>query len=714
MFSVSSCSELKHKTTIAVVVDKHSYNQAKLEINSYISTISSSGKEIIILIDSIGNPKHIKSKLFDLYQKSNLEGAVFIGDIPIPMIRNAQHLTTAFKMDQTRDWKDSSVPSDRYYDDFDLKFDYLNQDSLKPLYHYFSLRSDSKHSIDCDIYSGRIKAPIINGKDKYELLRAYLKKVTSEKSSKRGISKVLHFAGHGYNSNSMNARIDEAMALYNHFPLLNSRQGFDLEYIDHTFQQNIRGQLLSSLSHANLDLAILHHHGSEDVQYLNGTPKTVTPDKWIDQIKNFMRSKIRNAKDPKETQKYYVDRYEVPKQWISDSFDKAMIEKDSIYAAEKDITTKDLDGIKINSAFVLLDACYNGSFHMDDYIAGRYIFNEGRCIATKANSVNTLQDTWTNELVGLLDCNISIGNWSKGQMTLESHILGDPTFVFAPNYGGLKVDDNLDNAISLKRDDDEFWRNLLKTTSHSDVKALAVKMLARIGKISSQELLTILSSDTSPIIRMSAFMRLKERADDCLYEALVLGMNDSYELLQRLSTMIAAKNADPRLGEIAVKKYLDPLQSQRVSFQNDNLLSALDAENVIKLINTHVAKDHKLSDQLSIKDFEYRIGLIKRRSEMYAEDVKNVSDKTISERKRNFVVKAQRNLCRLDVIDSFFKILSDKDESDQMRIKVIESLGWYRYSCEKSKIIDFCQKALQNEDSELIKDELTKTINRLQ
>ena len=33
----------------------------------------------------------------------------------------------------------SSVPSDRFYDDFDLKFDFLKQDSLNPLMFYYKM-----------------------------------------------------------------------------------------------------------------------------------------------------------------------------------------------------------------------------------------------------------------------------------------------------------------------------------------------------------------------------------------------------------------------------------------------------------------------------------------------------------------------------------------------------------------------------------------------
>jgi hypothetical protein len=54
----------------------------------------------------------------------------------------------------------------------------------------------------------------------------------------------------------------------------------------------------------------------------------------------------------------------------------------------------------------------------------------------KANSVNTLQDTWTNELAGLLNAGVCVGNWAKGQMTLESHLIGDATFHFSNDYPG--------------------------------------------------------------------------------------------------------------------------------------------------------------------------------------------------------------------------------------------------------------------------------------
>jgi len=47
---------------------------------------------------------------------------------------------------------------------------------------------------------------------------------------------------------------------------------------------------------------------------------------------------------------------------------------DSLADAAQDIYTVDLRRLKTNARFVLFDACFNGSFHVDDNVAGAYIF----------------------------------------------------------------------------------------------------------------------------------------------------------------------------------------------------------------------------------------------------------------------------------------------------------------------------------------------------
>ena len=121
----------------AVVIDSISYQQAQHELAEYIQALESKQHfKVYTVVDRWGVPDSIRATLKGLHAQPHeaIIGTVFIGDIPIPMIRDAQHLCSAFKMSQKMPWQESSVPSDRYYDDFSLQFDFLKRDSTAPYY----------------------------------------------------------------------------------------------------------------------------------------------------------------------------------------------------------------------------------------------------------------------------------------------------------------------------------------------------------------------------------------------------------------------------------------------------------------------------------------------------------------------------------------------------------------------------------------------------
>ena len=93
-------------TSFAIIIDSTSYIKAQNAVNAYKEVIEKDNLATYIIIDNWKSPDDIKAFLWKLYndKKMPLEGAVFIGDIPIPMLRDAQHLSSAFKMDQRRDW----------------------------------------------------------------------------------------------------------------------------------------------------------------------------------------------------------------------------------------------------------------------------------------------------------------------------------------------------------------------------------------------------------------------------------------------------------------------------------------------------------------------------------------------------------------------------------------------------------------------------------
>lgn len=713
--SVGLCCNLYGKSpkvkisTVAVVVDTKTYNKATLAVDNYVESISGPQRKGLLLIDKWGSPDSIRFYLEKLFVEQNLEGAILIGDIPVPMIRDAHHLTTAFKMDQKRSWDESSVPSDRYYDDFDLQFKFLKQDANKKLLFYYSLTPESAQTINCDIYSSRIKAP--EGADKYDLISAYLIKATNAHKESIRMQKILHFAGHGYNSESINARMDEAVALCEHFRFLNNETGH-LDYIDFSFDKFVKERLLAALADKSTDLAILHHHGAEDTQYLNGSPFVSDPGSWIDLAKNYFRSKMRSAKDTLDTKKYFKEKFDVPDSWLSDAFSQKRIVEDSLYSAGMDIHIDDLKGYSSGAKIIIIDACYNGAFCCDDYIAAHYIFNPGSTLVVKANSVNTLQDTWTTELIGLLNMGASAGNWAKGQMTLESHLFGDATFAFTPQPLNKNYPD-INNTIVNERHNVKLWKEILSLNANDrdlcDYKSLSIKMLKNNNAITSDELIEIQKNSPSRIVRLEAFNTNKQIADNNLYKAIILGMNDSYELTQRLSTLTAAKNYSPELLPYVAKLYVSPTTTSRVEFQLKSNLSGYQIED---LKNALVKENNEHPFWRGEKALYTAVTNLQNSAKADANELKELSDGKLKDKDIRFFISGQRNKCLPSAIEPLLNIISSSTNKT-FKIQAAEALGWFRYSYQKNMIIEKCKELYGAEQDADLKGELLKTLNRL-
>ena len=199
LFVTGSMQAALAKRGFAIVVDPKSYTEARTEIDEYARAIETlQGMKVSIVVDKWGVPDSIRAELKRLYyQKNGIEGAVLVGDIPVAMIRDAQHLTSAFKMDQRHDRKESSVPSDRFYDDFDLKFKYIGKDNDAP-YFYYSLTAQSAQKVEPELFLGRIRPTDVGGTSRYAKLRAYLRKATAEKRRVNKLDQLLYVSGHGY------------------------------------------------------------------------------------------------------------------------------------------------------------------------------------------------------------------------------------------------------------------------------------------------------------------------------------------------------------------------------------------------------------------------------------------------------------------------------------------------------------------------------------
>lgn len=702
----------KKVSTVAVVVDEVTYGKIKDAVDKYVEAISLPDRKGVLVVDKWHNPDGIRAELKRMYDKECLEGAVFVGNIPIPMVRDAQHFATAFKRSQKDDWFISSIPTDRFYDDFDLKFDYIRQDSVKTNLHYYSLRADSPQEINSDIYSARIKAPI-NGNE-YKAMEAFLLKAAAAHKNPERMNKVFHFGGHGYNSESLQARIDEAVAFKEQFPFLNDYNG-QLLYLDFARDYYVKNRLMSILADQDIDYAILHHHGAPDTELLSGIPMSKDISTWIELSRNYLRSQMnrkKNRKDPEAAIERMSKQYGVPRAWLEDWNDPEKMKADSIHSANMDLYLDDMNnGFVTGPRVLVLDACFNGAFIYDDYIASRYIFNEGTTMSVRANTVNTLQDIWTTELSGLYNLGVSTGDVYKGQLSIEQHLFGDPTFAFAPQsevLGGY----NIARDVVFRKNDVKYWRGILENPSKElapDMRALAIKMLFKNGAVTSEELLQIAKTSPYHNVRMEAFVTNRQIADENFTEALKIAMQDSYEIVRRLAVSTASKSGDPELVPYIVKMIVDPLTSQREEFHAGMGLRAFDAETVIAELEKIRGN---YSQWFTDKKFESLAKRLRASQASNGKDYAALMNPEVSAKEKMSIITGERNACDVRALEGIYHMIANGSEPEQ--VLAAEVLGWYVYSYKKPEIIAKAKELHANAPEGAVKSELLKTINRLE
>lgn len=700
------------KPGFAIVIDPKSYSEAKKEVDAYAKSLENDGLQPVILNKNVDSPESIRKQLQKLYsdKKNPIEGAVFIGDIPIPMLRDAQHLTSAFKMNQKEyPWNESSVPSDRYYDDFDLKFDYIRQDSVQPLYHYFSLRPDSPQFLSPDIYTGRI-VPIDNGKDdKYTLLRRYLDKVVELRAEDNILDQLLFFAGHGFVSESIVARIDEKAAYLQNFPWMHTRKN-GIEYIDHKRDKFIKNRLMTELQRRNLDVALLHHHGLDQIEYLNNEPDPETPTEMVNTIKdyaNYVYRRHRGKGTPDDSIKANIAKNlgGLPLEWFEDQESEEHRKHDSIMERKLNLYVEDFDGFTPNCRLVILDACFNGSFHLPKNIAGSYIFDEGKTAATIANSVNVLQDKWSDRYIGMLGLGMRVGNLPKYNTYLESHCIGDPAFRFKSAVEGLDANEMLHQPA-------EWWAGQLDS-QYPAVRAMSMRQLVDNDLIDSERLLEIYTNDNSEVVRMEAMTLLSLYDDDNFRKCLEMIPEDSYEMIMRYGLNYIAKRGDKELVPALIDIAKRNNTGKRVEFGVSQAAALYPYEML----------DAELSRQFNPDDYsegEAVKGYVAHALDKYAnsyrlQDVETVChNDSASLKAKKQAIRTFRNSTMHYKIDDLLEYVQ-KCDNEELTVDLLEALGWFRQSFRHADISKVAlEMSKDGKRSKKVRDEALKTYKRIE
>ena len=677
---------VKSSTTFAIITDSETLSKCSEEFHAYKQVLEEEGLGTYIISADWKGPEEVKAEILALAgKKPRLEGVVFAGDIPIVKVRQGQHLTTAFKMnEETWPMEESSVPSDRFYDDFDLSFDFICRDTVETDVFYYRLSEEGAQHLCPDIYSARMKVPAVMKGDKYEIMRKYLRKVVDAHRQNNALDNLTFFAGHGYNSDCLTLWRQKPVVFREYFPYVFSQASHN-RFLNFREDRHMKWNLLSEVSRKDVDLFVFSEHGAPDTQYINESKVADNLDEDMDYLRRSLA----------ESYKYYAGKghgedfmkeaveqeYRLSRKDFSDSAMAAYAAADSLEYAQANIFLDDIMRGHSNAKMIVFNACYNGSFHnREGYVAGCHVFGDGECIVAQGNTVNVLQDKWEDKLMGYLSIGERVGMWQKEVAYLESHLIGDPTFRFTPHdKAEEKLRDRLHNDLVFNELNPSVWEKY----TYSDNSLLRCAGITHLGYIDAKaahKRAAEMFGDPSWTVRIHAFNTLATDPDADFATYVRIGLEDIYEVVARNSVRMAAALGDTSLIP-DVKAF---------------------------------KKDHPEMVRASGHAADDAVALLSGTGH-YSKSTEGAADKEKPVKKRVNDIRTFRNGRSIFAVDPLLHIVGDASDDLYVRTVACETLGWYEQSVRRGEIIESLSGMLVNgtDIPQQIQAEIKKTIKRL-
>ena len=677
---------VKSSTTFAIITDSETLSKCSEEFHAYKQVLEEEGLGTYIISADWKGPEEVKAEILALAgKKPRLEGVVFAGDIPIVKVRQGQHLTTAFKMnEETWPMEESSVPSDRFYDDFDLSFDFICRDTVETDVFYYRLSEEGAQHLRPDIYSARMKVPAVMKGDKYEIMRKYLRKVVDAHKQNNALDNLTFFAGHGYNSDCLTLWRQKPVVFREYFPYVFSQASHN-RFLNFREDRHMKWNLLSEVARKDVDLFVFSEHGAPDTQYINESKVADNLDEDMDYLRRSLA----------ESYKYYAGKghgedfmkeaveqeYRLSRKDFSDSAMAAYAAADSLEYARANIFLDDIMKGHSNAKMIVFNACYNGSFHnREGYVAGCHVFGDGECIVAQGNTVNVLQDKWEDKLMGYLSIGERAGMWQKEVAYLESHLIGDPTFRFTPHdKAEEKLRDRLHNDLVFNELNPSVWEKY----TYSDNSLLRCAGITHLGYIDAKaahKRAAEMFGDPSWTVRIHAFNTLATDPDADFATYVRIGLEDIYEVVARNSVRMAAALGDTSLiPDVKAFKKAHPEMVRASGHAADDAVALLSGTG------------------------------------HYSKSTEGAADKEKTVKKRVNDIRTFRNGRSIFAVDPLLHIVGDASDDLYVRTVACETLGWYEQSVRRGEIIESLSGMLVNgtDIPQQIQAEIKKTIKRL-
>ena len=664
----------------AIVIDGKTFSNVKDQVYSYRDALSKDGLDAYIISGDWENPDQVREEIRKVYlaNQKNFEGIVLVGDIPVVMVRNAQNMTRRFKMNENLFEKGrSSVPSDRFYDDLGLEFEFISKSKRvsgadgRELF-FYNLKPESRQYLAPDFYSGRIMYPAGIGGEMYKAIGDFLAGAAAAHLNPPKMRDMLLSRGALSEGEDPQARSGVVEMLRDQIPFLEEypQRLFTLDFSKD--YEPVTDNLLMSLKNKRFGVFYYRGHGN----FGEMQPGAAGKGKW---------------KIPEE----------------------------------------DIRNLPVQMNYIILNSCFNGVLHRGKDVAGAFLFSKGNVLAVQAVSINSWQDEWMSRYMGIIYGGARVGEYHRLFPLLERNIIGDPTFHFASCY-----DYDLKDQTVLKAEDEPYWTACLERglppqaegSRNNSLSCVAVNRLQAMGKLSSSEIVQRSLKTISPSVSLEYIMQVYEMfgrgyspdVSEDLLKMFRFGLQSNAEFVVRHTSVIELFYSNPVLCQVLIETMNTNIKLRRArcrQFTGD-ALGLMPPEVVDSVLANSPLRQNALLCSEVKKAME--AGQKLKKTELMV-----LTDTHTETARRVLHAIAVKNWPYPDQIQLYLQMIANSSLNTEIRLHLADGLGYFDYSYKKKEVIDGVRKLLEDPSVEAtmrnsmnrkssLRDMLTKTLNRLE
>ena len=435
------------------------------------------------------------------------------------------------------------------------------------------------------------------------------------------------------------------------------------KFLRYSMQPFVKESLIREVRRDDVDMMVFHEHGMPHRQYLSGTPYVESAEDAAAEMQRSLRELARRPGSGRESAAKRAAEKGLDSTWYNRAEEPEMLRLDSIADLRTGIILEEVEAIAPNARFVVFDACYNGDYREDDFIAGHYIMAPGRC---------------------------------------------DPTYRFKAAHPELDI-----NSMALKRNNG-FWLGQLDNAI-PDIQNLA---MIRLWENDYPQLPAILldkcSESPYSVVRYNAFRLLESLNGPEYKQALMLAAYDRFEFLRRIAVTRMGRIGDEAFISVLIDVYVRDRNAARIVFNISEAIRCFDKQQVEKAIETYFADKnfyHAREEKQELLD-----KLIERNELSPGESsTREILDPQGKPRWRQARISFLKNRPYHQHVTEYLTLLGDEQVPEILRVRMAEALAWFNLSVRRHEIADAGRKLLArgNCSPELAK-EVQRMINRVE